>query len=257
MSTFPLPIAIDETSHLPNLIDRAATALLGARTAAEVLEAREFAGIVYDAAKRAARLAKVKGAHDEIIAAARQVQGDALLIEAEAKRRLADEFDAAQDRGEVAGPRDGKLGRSGGERPATAAEIGVTRKQIHEARILRDAEKIEPGFAASIVTSRLAAGEEASRSTLLTSAKSLVVSECGKVVNLNRFGPAYVFDSDTVSSVDLMNALVLGLDRDLESLLARYANCRPAAGAVGLIREAQFQLKNDNAEVFAGKQRLN
>jgi hypothetical protein len=37
-----------------------------------------------------------------LIAAAHRAQADALEIEAQAKRRLADEYDAAQDRGEVA-----------------------------------------------------------------------------------------------------------------------------------------------------------
>lgn len=41
-------------------------------------------------------------AHDELIAAANRVQAVALEIEAQAKRRLADEYDAAQDRGEFA-----------------------------------------------------------------------------------------------------------------------------------------------------------
>ena len=38
---------------LPGLIERAATMLSGAKTAAEVLEAREAAGLAYDIAKRA------------------------------------------------------------------------------------------------------------------------------------------------------------------------------------------------------------
>lgn len=59
-------------------------------------------------------------------------------IEAAAMRRLADEYDAAQERGEVAGAKDGSRGRSIGERPATAAEIGLDRKDIHEARQVRD-----------------------------------------------------------------------------------------------------------------------
>jgi hypothetical protein len=33
---------------------------------------------------------------------AKRAQADALLIESEAKRRLADEYDAAQERGEIA-----------------------------------------------------------------------------------------------------------------------------------------------------------
>jgi hypothetical protein len=52
------------------LIDRAAPALSGARTSAEILEARDQADVIYDMAKKAARLAKAKGAHDTLLAAA-------------------------------------------------------------------------------------------------------------------------------------------------------------------------------------------
>jgi hypothetical protein len=46
--------------------------------------------------------ALAKDAHDTLIAAAHRAQADALEIEAGAKRRLADEYDDAQERGEVA-----------------------------------------------------------------------------------------------------------------------------------------------------------
>jgi hypothetical protein len=59
-----------------------------------------------------------------------------------AKRRLADEYDAAQERGEVA--------RQGGDRGNqhvakvpdgnAATDLGLSRKDIHEAREVRDAE---------------------------------------------------------------------------------------------------------------------
>jgi hypothetical protein len=41
---------------LPALVDRAAAVLTNARSAAEVLEARDMAATAYDAAKRAARM---------------------------------------------------------------------------------------------------------------------------------------------------------------------------------------------------------
>jgi len=63
-----------------------------------------------------------------------------------AKRRLADEYDAAQERGEVAKRGDNQRGRSNGERPPSSTDIGLTHKEIHEARLLRDAELIDPGF---------------------------------------------------------------------------------------------------------------
>ena len=78
----PIPLAGD---NLPGLIDRAATMLASAKTAAEVLEAREAAGLAYDTAKRAARLGRAKAAHDDLVAAAHRAQAHALEIEAAAK----------------------------------------------------------------------------------------------------------------------------------------------------------------------------
>lgn len=155
-----------EVATLPAMIDSATRALAGARSAAEILEARELAGVAYDMAKRAARLAKAKDAHDSLIAAAHRAQADALEIEAGAKRRLADEYDGAQERGEV-------VGRSGGgdstvlaRNAATAAELGLDRKEIHEARIFRDAERVEPGVTKRTITDLLNAGHEPTKTAL-------------------------------------------------------------------------------------------
>jgi hypothetical protein len=118
---------------LPGLIERAAAMLSGARTAAEVLEAREAAGLAYDVAKRAARMKSAKSAHDDLVAAAHRAQADALEIEAAAKRRLADEYAAAQARGEVQ--------RAGGDRTSIVAdqnnapttdELGLRRDQTRD-----------------------------------------------------------------------------------------------------------------------------
>ena len=153
---------------LPGLIDRAASMLAGAKTAAEVLEAREFAGLAYDAAKRATRLSRAKSAHDDLIAAAHRAQADALEIEAAAKRRLADEYDAAQARGDVAGH-----GRSKVE-PAnvtTAADLGLRRDQIHDARLIRDAEEADPGIVRRTLEEKLQRGEEPTRSAVRRAAE--------------------------------------------------------------------------------------
>lgn len=160
-----LPATID---GLPAIVDRAASALAGARTAAEVLEARELAGMAYDAAKRAARFGQIRGAHDTLVAAAHRAQADALEIEARAKRRLADEYDAAQDRGEIASGsvRTDIVPNGNDVRPATAAEIGLTRQQVHEARKIRDAEEAEPGIVRKVLDEKLAAKEEPTRAAV-------------------------------------------------------------------------------------------
>ncbi|MFP4275740.1 MAG: hypothetical protein ACLFRU_12010 [Paracoccaceae bacterium] len=161
------PISPD-TQDLPSLIDRAATMLTGAKTAAEVLEARDMAGLAYDVAKRAARLQRAKNAHDDLVAAAHRAQAHALEIEARAKRRLADEYDAAQARGEVARGREGRglgVARDNAQ-IATAADLGMRRDQIHEARQIRDAEAAEPGLVRRTLDERLERGEEPTRAAL-------------------------------------------------------------------------------------------
>lgn len=158
----------DEIQSLPSLVDRAATALTNARTSAEILEAREMANFAYDAAKRATRLAKAKDAHDYLIQSVMRAQADALEIEAGAKRRLADEYDAAQERGEVR--KDGERGKAVPDEnsfsAATVDQLGLTRKDIHESRQLRDAEKADPGITKRILNERIESGEEPSKAAL-------------------------------------------------------------------------------------------
>jgi len=160
-----LPAEVESVDTLPSLIDRAASALMNARTAAEVLEARELAGQAYDQAKRLARLARAKGAHDELLARVHRAQADALEIEAAAKRRLADEYDAAQARGEVVG-HGGDRSKVENSDLATTAQLGLTKQDIHESRRLRDAEKADPGVTKRILNERIDAGEEPSKAAL-------------------------------------------------------------------------------------------
>ena len=114
-------------SSLSQLVKKAAASLGNARTAAEVLEAKDLAAVVYDVAKRAARLQRAKAAHDDLIVATHRAQADVLEIEALAKRRLADELDALAERGEVATRQNnpGSVGHVSDSDmpPATAADL--------------------------------------------------------------------------------------------------------------------------------------
>jgi hypothetical protein len=154
------PAIIQQT--LPGLVQRAASQLASATTAAEVLEARETARVAYDAAKSAARFVKAKKAHDDVLAVVYRAQADALEIEALAKRRLADEYDAAQERGEVAS--QGKP--SSAEGLATVANLGISHKDIHEAREIRDAEVSDPGVVRRAIDEQIDAGEEPTRAAV-------------------------------------------------------------------------------------------
>lgn len=158
-----LTVATTEAAALRPLIDRAAMTLANAASAAEVLDARDQASLAYDAAKAAARFEKAKGAHDEIMASIYRSQADAAEIEFMAKRKLADEFDAAQARGEIAG-HGGKRGNQHGkvedDNVATTADLGLTRPQIHEARQIRDAIEAQPDLLRSVLDDMLQNGEE-------------------------------------------------------------------------------------------------
>lgn len=162
--------ASDQVSTLPALVDRAASTLAGARTAAEVLDARDMAAAAYDAAKSAARFAKAKNAHDELLSKVHRAQADALEIEAAAKRRLADEYDAAQERGEVAATGDTLRQGSGvpeqNAGKATAADLGLSRKDIHEARIIRDAEEADPGIVKRTIEDAISRKEEPTKAII-------------------------------------------------------------------------------------------
>lgn len=154
------------------MVDRAAKALSAAKTSAEILDARDMAGMAYDAAKKAARLSKAKQAADELIQAAYRAQADALDIEAAAKRRLADEYDAAQERGEVRTRSDQNLLPD--EKKVGVSELGLSHKQIHEARQIRDAEEAEPGFVRRVMDERIQAGEEPTRAAARRELKQIL-----------------------------------------------------------------------------------
>jgi len=178
MSGTALAIPDQDIQTLPALVDRAANALASARTAAEVLEARELAGVAYDIAKRTARLAKATAAHDTLIAAAHRAQANALEIEAGAKRRLADEYDAAQERGEVQSPGGDRVSNVPNQNNApTVSDIGLTRKDIHEARLVRNAEATDPGIVKRTVDAALAAGEEPTKAKVRAAVLQVVQSD--------------------------------------------------------------------------------
>ena len=88
---------------------------------------------------------KVVAGTDMDTGAVYRAQADALEIEAGAKRRLADEYDAAQERGDVATRGGERSGREHSPPAPSAADLGLTRKDVHEARLVRDAEVASPG----------------------------------------------------------------------------------------------------------------
>jgi hypothetical protein len=151
---------------LPALVERAALHLASAKDSAEVLDARDMATVAYTAAKAASRLAKAKSAHSDLCAKARHAMADALEIEALANRRIADEYDAAQERGEVQ-PHGGQGKRDiPNENIPSVSDIGLTAKEVHEAREIRDAEEANPGIVRRTLDDALEAGEEPTKAAV-------------------------------------------------------------------------------------------
>jgi len=160
--------------NLPKLIEQAANTLAQATNYAQVLDAHKKATVAYDAAKLAARLADKKDAYDKIIAACRKVQADALVIAAQAEIRLADEYDAAKARGEVAGHGGGRnFKRDNAPLEKTKlADIGLTPKQMSDARAVRDAEKADPGVVERTVRKRISEGHEPTKAAVKQAVKA-------------------------------------------------------------------------------------
>ena len=155
---------------LPSLIDKATAALESARTSGEVLEARDMARTAYDAAKSAGRMAKAKSAHDSLIGDVHRAQAHALSIRARAEMRLAEEYDAAQEGGEVArhgqrGPVKDVVAPNVFSR-ATSADLGLRRDEIHEARQFHKAEQESPGIVQGAIDGMVERGEEPTRAGL-------------------------------------------------------------------------------------------
>jgi ParB family chromosome partitioning protein len=107
-------------TKLPALIDRAAQRLTAARSSAEVLESKVMA----EAALHYARVTD----------AAKESHADLLRIIVRAEMRMADEIDAGQERGEVAGK-----GNPHGSGITKQDELGISSQRLSEWRDTRDA----------------------------------------------------------------------------------------------------------------------
>lgn len=114
------------------------------------------AGMSPHQAKQAIRVANIPAADFE-----RQVES----ANPPTVTALADEYDAAQERGEVQKPGGDRVSNVPKQNNApTVADLGISRKDIHEARQIRDAEKVDPGISTLGAMARragaVATGEE-------------------------------------------------------------------------------------------------
>ncbi|MFD1328275.1 hypothetical protein [Mycoplana ramosa] len=148
-----------DASDLAATVDRARQLL----DDGDVMAARLLAAGAYDQAKAAGNFAARYGAAQRLVAKARQLQGDALLIETRAKIRIADEWDAAQADGRALKGRPKSIS---GENTFKQREAGLTAQDIHDARKLARAEQKSPGIVERAIEARLNAGLEPSRASV-------------------------------------------------------------------------------------------
>jgi hypothetical protein len=88
------------------------------------------------------------------------LKADALAIEHQAACRLADEYDAAQERGELSVQGQHKSHVPSENMRASNEDIGLSRKTVFEARQIRDAEKADPGIVKRTLDEQIERGEE-------------------------------------------------------------------------------------------------
>lgn len=143
-----------DSSSIVALVDRARSLF----DEGDILNARLMAGAAYDQAAQAVRLAEKVQASEQLLEKSRRMQLDALMIETQCKIRIADLWDEAQASGAT----------SKGGRPTkkpvptengfSASDAGLSRKEIFEARKLRDAEAAQPGLVERAIQARIDAG---------------------------------------------------------------------------------------------------
>lgn len=159
------PAAIADVSGLDVVVERARSLL----DDGDVMAARMLAAGAYDQAKAAASYAQRFGVVEKLVSKARQLQGDALVIEVKALVCIANEVDTAQAAGNLRstgqrGPNKGRGANS--DLPPTSRDIGLNRKQVFIARQLRDAERNDPGIVGRFVADRISQNLEPSRAAL-------------------------------------------------------------------------------------------
>ncbi|MBB3288177.1 MULTISPECIES: class I SAM-dependent methyltransferase [unclassified Rhizobium] len=157
----------------------------------DVMRARIVAAAAYDQAKTEAAFAEKFGATEALVAKARRLQGDALLIETRAKILISNEWDAAHAAGLVSKGGRPKGVSDGNE--LTAENTGLSRKELHEARKLAAAEGRSPGLVEKAINARLAAGLSATRANLRAAVGTASATKEERGQNLYETPPEAMF----------------------------------------------------------------
>jgi N6-adenosine-specific RNA methylase IME4 len=152
--TIDLPAQATSIENLPAIIDRASSRLMEARSSAEVLEAKAIA----EAALHYAKITK----------AANETHADCIRIITRAEMRMANEIDAAKERGDIKTQSDNQHVRSSGK--LGFEDLGIDRRRVSEWRDIRDAgEEVVEGA----IQKALAEGRAPTKSEILADAKAI------------------------------------------------------------------------------------
>ncbi len=117
----------------------------------------------YEEAKAAVSFGRRVKAKRELQEKARRLEADALYIWTQCDMHFAEQWEKAIDEGRVL---KGRPKSVPDENAFTAEEIGLSRKEIHEARKILAAERRQPGIVKRALEARLAAGLEPTRANL-------------------------------------------------------------------------------------------
>jgi hypothetical protein len=155
----------------------------------DVMAARQLAEGVYEQAKAGGRFSarmKLK----ESLEACHRIQADALSIEIKTKMLIAEEIEKLKAAGKMLKGRPKSIPD---ENAFTLEEIGLTSKELHDAKKWLDADRKTPGIAERAIAARLAQGLEPSRSNLRASIGTKSATKEERGANLYETGPEAMY----------------------------------------------------------------
>ncbi len=151
----------------------------------DVMAARQLAEGVYEQAKAGSRFsAKMK--LKESLEACHRIQADALSIEIKTKMLIAEEVERLKAAGKLLKGRPKSIPD---ENAFKLEEIGLTSKELHDAKKWLDADRKTPGIAERAIAARLAQGLEPTRSNLKASIGTKTATKEERGPNLYETGP--------------------------------------------------------------------
>ncbi|MDH6265521.1 hypothetical protein M2360_000911 [Rhizobium sp. SG_E_25_P2] len=130
----------------------------------DLARARHLARRVYNEAVQASDLANKAKVSEELRAKARLLRANAVRIESLCTISIADYVDDAQAKGMM--PKKGRPNNISVGNIFTLDDLGMSPKQLHEARALRDHVRTQPGFIDAVIQTQLDQGLEPSRAAV-------------------------------------------------------------------------------------------